>query len=90
MTFKVIFILTFLFNIVLAVNQEEYRQGETVPLYYNKVFSLKNPLTYSIESLPFTCQPQQSSTRKKSSLVFDQDLRGDRLIQSNVKVRVSF
>ncbi|KAG1465147.1 hypothetical protein G6F56_004941 [Rhizopus delemar] len=88
MTFKVIFILTFLFNIVLAVNQEEYRQGETVPLYYNKVFSLKNPLTYSIESLPFTCQPQQSSTRKKSSLVFDQDLRGDRLIQSNVKINV--
>ncbi|KAG1460063.1 hypothetical protein G6F46_005794 [Rhizopus delemar] len=86
MTPQVIFILLCLFQLTFSL--EDYREGESVPLYYNKIFSLRNPLTYSIQSLPFICQSQQSSARKKSSLVFDQDLRGDRLIQSGYKVNV--
>lgn len=84
MTYKVIFSLLLLFQSILAFSQEGYRPGETIPLYYNKIFSLKNPLTYSIQSLPFICPT--SSPRKKSLLVYDQDLRGDRLTQSNYKV----
>ncbi|CEI87615.1 hypothetical protein RMCBS344292_02025 [Rhizopus microsporus] len=86
MTYKVIFSLLLLFQSILAFSQEGYRPGETIPLYYNKIFSLKNPLTYSIQSLPFICPT--SSPRKKSLLVYDQDLRGDRLTQSNYKINV--
>lgn len=62
-----------------------YKQGDPVPVYYNKIFSLKNPLSYSYQSLSFICPTQQHS-RKKSLLVFDQDFRGDRLVQSDYKV----
>lgn len=62
-----------------------YKKGDTVPLYYNKVFSLQNQLSYSYQSLSFICPPQHQS-RKKSLLVFDQDFRGDRLVQSDYKV----
>lgn len=62
-----------------------YKKGDTVPLYYNKVFSLQNQLSYSYQSLSFICPPQHQS-RKKSLLVFDQDFRGDRLVQSDYKL----
>ncbi|KAG2228934.1 hypothetical protein INT48_001509 [Thamnidium elegans] len=62
-----------------------YKQGDAVPIYYNKIFSLKNQLTYSYQSLSFICSAQQDA-RKKSLLVFDQDFRGDRLIQSDYKL----
>lgn len=68
---------------VLAVNY--YKQGDSIPLYYNKVFSLSNPLAYSYSHLSFVC-PTQHDARKKSSLVFDQELRGDRTIESDFKV----
>ncbi|KAG2200538.1 hypothetical protein INT47_012324 [Mucor saturninus] len=62
-----------------------YKQGDPVHLYYNKIFSLKNQLSYSYQSLSFICPTQQHS-RKKSLLVFDQDLRGDRFVQSDYKL----
>jgi hypothetical protein len=68
---------------VLAINY--YKQGDFIPVYYNKIFSLQNPLAYSYNHLSFVCPPQQDS-RTKSLLVFDQDLRGDRLVQSDYKV----
>ncbi|KAL7326661.1 hypothetical protein PS15p_208960 [Mucor circinelloides] len=61
-----------------------FKQGDSIPLYYNKVFSLQNQLSYSYQSLGFVCPTTFS--RKKSLLVFDQDLRGDRLVQSNYKI----
>ncbi|KAI8635912.1 hypothetical protein BD408DRAFT_438412 [Parasitella parasitica] len=61
-----------------------YKQGEPVPIYYNKVFSLQNQLSYSYQSLDFVCPTTFS--REKSLLVFDQDFRGDRLVPSNLKV----
>lgn len=61
-----------------------FKQGDSIPIYYNKVFSLQNQLSYSYQSLGFVCPTTFS--RKKSLLVFDQDLRGDRLVESNYKV----
>lgn len=61
-----------------------FKQGDSIPIYYNKVFSLQNQLSYSYQSLNFVCPT--TFTRKKSLLVFDQDFRGDRLVQSNYKV----
>ncbi|CAO3623420.1 unnamed protein product [Mucor hiemalis] len=62
-----------------------YKQGDTVSIYYNKIFSLQNQLSYSYQSLSFICPPQHQF-RKKSLLVFDQDFRGDRLIKSDYKL----
>ncbi|OBZ83203.1 Transmembrane 9 superfamily member 7, partial [Choanephora cucurbitarum] len=62
-----------------------YKPGDSIPIYYNKIFSLSNPLTYSYDALSFVC-PMQHSSRQKSSLIFDQDLRGDRTIQSDYKI----
>lgn len=64
-----------------------YKQGDSIPIYYNKIFSLQNQLSYSYQSLPFICPIQQTSRRKRSLLVFDQDFRGDRLAQSDYKVK---
>ncbi|KAI8360777.1 hypothetical protein BD560DRAFT_473982 [Blakeslea trispora] len=62
-----------------------YKPGDSIPIYYNKIFSLNNPLTYSYDALSFVC-PMQHGSRQKSSLIFDQDLRGDRAIQSDYKI----
>ncbi|KAI9260835.1 hypothetical protein BY458DRAFT_516452, partial [Sporodiniella umbellata] len=85
---RMIFFLTCLFSLALASKQTTYRQGENVSLYYNKLFSPKNPLTYSIDVLPFMCSTP--TPRKKSFLVFDQDLRGDRPFQSDIQVSLFF
>ncbi|KAI8977554.1 hypothetical protein BDF20DRAFT_913864 [Mycotypha africana] len=61
-----------------------YQPGDVIPLYYNKLFSLKNPFAISVNSLDFICPLTQ--TRERSVLVFDQDLNGDRWIPSDYNI----
>ncbi|KAI8985133.1 hypothetical protein BDB01DRAFT_789023 [Pilobolus umbonatus] len=78
--------ILWLFLIGWHLVEAAYKKGDLLPIYYNKIFSLSNQLTYSYHSLPFICPPQQSH-RHKSWLIFDQDLRGDRLIESGYKIK---
>ncbi|KAI7899164.1 uncharacterized protein BX663DRAFT_522513 [Cokeromyces recurvatus] len=80
----------FLFLLFLLLFQKAqcYKSGDQITLYYNKLFSIKSQLTYDYASLSFICPPSHTS-RKKSLLIFDEDIRGDRLIPSDYKVNIA-
>ncbi|KAI9485337.1 MAG: hypothetical protein EXX96DRAFT_5403 [Benjaminiella poitrasii] len=80
MTRRFLFVFFLLFRLSHC-----YQSGDLLPLYYNKLFSPKTQLTYSYASQSFICPPSQTS-RTKSAIVFDEDIRGDRLVQSDYKI----
>ncbi|KAI7900122.1 Endomembrane protein 70-domain-containing protein [Cokeromyces recurvatus] len=64
---------------------------EAEQIVWRKLLTLKamlhffSQLTYDYASLSFICPPSHTS-RKKSLLIFDEDIRGDRLIPSDYKI----
>ncbi|KAE9978920.1 hypothetical protein BLS_000195 [Venturia inaequalis] len=71
---------------------KSYRDGETLPLYWNKIYSDKTQLQYAYSELPFVCPP---SGRKRLSgltsgtslsLNLGQVLRGDRIMLSDYEL----
>lgn len=87
-TVLLLLVLIQLWCIQFAIAINYYKQGDSVPVYFNKIFSLQNPLAYSYSHLSFVC-PTQQDARRKSWLVFDQDLRGVRPVQSDYKVELN-
>ncbi|KAG0170613.1 hypothetical protein DFQ28_002057 [Apophysomyces sp. BC1034] len=67
-----------------------YEKGQPIPVFYNKIFSHLTHIPYTYASLPFICPPHTQDNRKQSRqssfLILDQDLLGDRLVQSNYEV----
>ncbi|TLD38462.1 multispanning membrane protein [Venturia nashicola] len=71
---------------------KSYRDGETLPLYWNKIYSDQTQLQYAYSELPFVCPP---SGRKRLSgltsgtslsLNLGQVLRGDRIMVSDYEL----
>ena len=66
-------------------------RGDKIPLYYDKIYSSRTQLTFPYSSLPFICpsytnQDWSQLPYHTSWLFVDQDLRGDRPVQSDYKV----
>ncbi|KIW02341.1 uncharacterized protein PV09_06482 [Verruconis gallopava] len=73
---------------------KSYRDGETIPLFWNKLFSDRTQLQYAYAELPFVCPP---SGRKRLSgltsgtsltLNLGEVLRGDRITVSDYELVV--
>ncbi|KAI8066463.1 hypothetical protein BC940DRAFT_240465 [Gongronella butleri] len=71
---------------VLFVSAQGYEKGEAIPLSYAKVFSQHTRLAMPYTSLPFVCAPQDTALQR-TWLTIDQDLLGDRPVQSDIQVR---
>ncbi|ORY99759.1 transmembrane 9 superfamily member 4 [Lobosporangium transversale] len=63
-----------------------FREGDSVPLYVNKIFSEKSPLPYAYADLPFVCAPPKNA--KKAWLNLGEVLRGDRISTSDYELIV--
>ncbi|KAF8940486.1 transmembrane 9 superfamily member 4-like [Dissophora ornata] len=63
-----------------------FREGDSVPLYVNKIFSEKSPLPYAYADLPFVCAPPKDA--KKAWLNLGEVLRGDRISTSDYELIV--
>ncbi|KAI1318885.1 Transmembrane 9 super member 4 [Mortierella claussenii] len=63
-----------------------FREGDSVPLYVNKIFSEKSPLPYAYADLPFVCAPPENA--KKAWLNLGEVLRGDRISTSDYELVV--
>ncbi|KAF9438457.1 hypothetical protein BGZ76_007711 [Entomortierella beljakovae] len=63
-----------------------FHEGDTVPLYVNKIFSEKSPLPYAYADLPFVCDPPTDA--KKAWLNLGEVLRGDRISTSDYELVV--
>jgi transmembrane 9 superfamily protein 2/4 len=71
---------------------KSYRDGETIPMFWNKVYSDQTQLQYAYSELPFVCPP---SGRKRLSgltsgtsltLNLGEVLRGDRIMVSDYEL----
>ncbi|KAF9208678.1 hypothetical protein BGZ49_007960 [Haplosporangium sp. Z 27] len=63
-----------------------FREGDSVPLYVNKIFSEKSPLPYAYADLPFLCDKPKDA--KKPWLNLGEVLRGDRISTSDYELVV--
>jgi transmembrane 9 superfamily protein 2/4 len=75
-----------------GISIKSYRDGETIPLFVNKIYSDHSELQYAYSELPFVCPP---SGRSKSgrftsgaslSLNLGEVLRGDRITVSDYEL----
>ncbi|OCK77531.1 hypothetical protein K432DRAFT_427938 [Lepidopterella palustris CBS 459.81] len=72
---------------------KSYREGETIPLFVNKVYSDNTELQYAYSELPFVCPPS-GRTHAGSSLIsgtslslnLGEVLRGDRIMVSDYEL----
>ncbi|KAJ1660650.1 hypothetical protein IWQ61_000433 [Dispira simplex] len=68
---------------VPSVGPQYFTQGQSVPLYVNKVNSGQTPLPYAYYDLGFVCRPDQL---KWVWLNLGEVLRGDRIAESNYQL----
>lgn len=61
------------------------KRGDSVPLYLNKIFSFKTQLPYAYDELSFICPT--SAQRLRPWINLGQVMRGDRIVESDYKVR---
>lgn len=71
-----------------------YNDGESIPLYVNKIYSDNSVLKFSYAELPFVCPPsgkQHASQISGSSLSLNlgEIFRGDRIIASDFDIRMN-
>ncbi|KAI8093607.1 uncharacterized protein BX664DRAFT_330099 [Halteromyces radiatus] len=86
--------LSFLFILLLLsciVQARSFQKGETIPLFYTKIFSHQKQLTFPYSSLPFICPPYtqekwQERSLERTWLTLDQDISGDRPVKSDYKI----
>lgn len=73
---------------------KSYRDGETIPLFWNKLFSDRTQLQYAYAQLPFVCPPsgrkRLSGLTSGSSLTLNlgEVLRGDRITVSDYELNM--
>ncbi|KAF2246488.1 multispanning membrane protein [Trematosphaeria pertusa] len=71
---------------------KSYRDGETIPLFVNKVYSDKSELQYAYTELPFVCPPTHRiktgrfTSGASISLNLGEVLRGDRITVSDYEL----
>ncbi|XJO76359.1 hypothetical protein BDV3_006894 [Batrachochytrium dendrobatidis] len=61
-----------------------YETNETIPVYFNKVFSNNGNMPFAYDELPFVCSPAELS---RQLLNIDQILHGDRVVKSDIEVQ---
>ena len=68
------------------INSHEYKQGEDVILWYNKIGPYNNPQeTYTYHSLPF-CHPEGFEKPEQHALGLGEILEGDELYNSGQNI----
>ena len=61
-----------------------FNPGEVIPLFVNKIYSDETHLPYAYSDLPFVCP--SSPAHHQQALNLGQVLRGDRIIESTIKI----
>lgn len=76
----------------LGYSIKSYRDGEAIPLYWNKLFSDQTELQYAYSELPFICPPTGRKRLKgltsgtSLTLNLGEVLRGDRIMVSDYEL----
>ncbi|KAI8923882.1 hypothetical protein BC831DRAFT_551805 [Entophlyctis helioformis] len=61
-----------------------YVANQSIPVYFNKVFSERTRLPFEYDELPFVCSPVELSHKM---LNLGEILRGDRIVQSDIAIK---